>query len=66
MRSTKSWRAEIDGKRFTDRDWSRFLSYLAEGGERYRLKVHRYVMIENIFIWVEEGLIGEIEDRSKR
>jgi hypothetical protein len=66
MRSTMSWRAEIDGKRFTDRDWWKFLSYLAEGGERYGLKVHRYVMIENIFIWVEEGLIGEIEDRSKR
>ena len=42
-----SWRAEIDGKRFSkdDRDRSQFPGYLAEGAQRYRVKVHCYVLM---------------------
>jgi hypothetical protein len=32
-----------------DRDRSKFLGYLAEGAERYRVKVHCYVPLENHF-----------------
>jgi len=32
-----------------DRDRSKFLGYLAEGAERYRVKVHCYVLMENHF-----------------
>src|ERR1700693_2147020 len=32
-----------------DRDRSKFLGYLAEGVERYRVKVHCYVLMENHF-----------------
>src|ERR1700720_888375 len=32
-----------------DRDRSKFLGYLAEGAERYRVKVHCYVLMENQF-----------------
>jgi Transposase IS200 like len=30
-----------------DRDRWKFLSYLSEGAERYRVKVHYYVLMEN-------------------
>ena len=32
-----------------DRDRSKFLGYLAEGAERYRVKVHCYVLMVNRF-----------------
>jgi len=32
-----------------DRDRSKFLEYLAEGAERYRVKLHCYVLMENHF-----------------
>ena len=32
-----------------DRDRGKFLGYLAEGAERYRVKVHCYVLMENHF-----------------
>jgi putative transposase len=32
-----------------ERDRSKFLGYLAEGAERYGVKVHCYVMMENHF-----------------
>jgi putative transposase len=32
-----------------DQDRSRFLTYLAEGAERYKVKVHCYVLMENHF-----------------
>jgi putative transposase len=32
-----------------DRDRSKFLGYLSEGAERYRVKVHCYVLMENHF-----------------
>jgi hypothetical protein len=50
VRSTTSWRAEIDGNRFSGmieidgRFWA-----LSEGGERYRVKVYCYVLMENHF-----------------
>ena len=32
-----------------ERDRWKFLDYLAEGAERYRVKVHCYVLMENHF-----------------
>ena len=32
-----------------DRDRSKFLGYLSEGAERYKVKVHCYVLMENHF-----------------
>ena len=32
-----------------DPDRGKFLGYLAEGGERYRVKVHCYVLMEKSF-----------------
>jgi hypothetical protein len=51
--STTSWRAEIDGKEILrdDRDRWNFQGYLAEGAERYGVKVYCYVLMENHFIW---------------
>jgi putative transposase len=48
-RSTTSWRVEIDAKRFfrDGRHRSKFLGDRAEGAERYRVKVHCYVLMEN-------------------
>ena len=41
--SITSWRAEIDGKRFSGMNEvnGSFWGYLAEGGERFRVKVYR-------------------------
>ena len=47
--STTSWRAEDRREEIfrDDRDRGKFLGYLAEGAERYRVKVHCYVLMEN-------------------
>jgi len=49
--STTSWHAEIDGKRFSGIiEIGRSLwANLAGGAERYRVKVHCYVLTENHF-----------------
>jgi hypothetical protein len=50
VRSTTSWRAEIDGNRFSgmiEIDGSFWA--LSEGAERYRVKVYCYVLMENHF-----------------
>ena len=50
MPSTTSWRAEIDGKRFSGMiEIEGSFCCLAEGAERYRVKVHCYVLMENHF-----------------
>jgi len=43
-----------------DRDRSKFLSYLSEGAERYNVKVHCYVLMENHFHLVATTLEGNL------
>ena len=50
-----------------DRDRSKFLGYLAEGAERYRVKVYCYVLMENHFhlvVMTPEGNSCLRESRS--
>jgi putative transposase len=45
-----------------DRDRSKFLGYLAEGAERYRIKVYCYVLMENHFhlvVMTPEGNLSQ-------
>ena len=63
MPSTTSWRAERREEIFRDdRDRSKFPGYLAEGAERYRVKVHCYVLMENHFhlvVMTPEGNLSQ-------
>jgi len=43
-----------------DRDRSKFLGYLSEGAERYKVKVHCYVLMENHFHLVATTLEGNL------
>ena len=53
MRCTTSRHGEIEGKRFSGTieigRRSKFLDYVSEGAERYKVKVQCYVMMENHF-----------------
>jgi hypothetical protein len=51
-------REEIFGD---DRDRSQFLGYLAEGAERYRVKVHCYVLMQNHFDLVPRTPKGNLQ-----
>ena len=45
-----------------DRDRGKFLGYLAEGAERYRVKVYCYVLMENHFhlvVMTPEGNVSQ-------
>src|ERR1700736_6534830 len=46
-----------------DRDRGKFLGYLAEGVERYSVKVHCYVMMENHFHLKELGIRNNLGRR---
>jgi REP element-mobilizing transposase RayT len=46
-----------------DRDRSKFPGYLAEGAERYRVKVHCYVLMENHFHLVATTPEGNLSAR---
>ena len=48
-----------------DRDRWKFLGYLAEGAERYRVKVYCYVLMENHFHLVVETPRGNLVDGMK-
>jgi hypothetical protein len=48
-----------------DRDRWKFLGFLAEGAERYRVKVHCYVLMENHFHLGGRGADWWIEDPFK-
>ena len=71
MASTTSWRAGGDRREEIfrdDRDRWKFLGYLAEGAERYRVKVHCYVLMENhlhLVATTPEGNLSKWIDQLK-